>query len=752
MTGYEMKAETASNRPAASSNTSPLEWTRFDWACLLLLAVGTALAVGRFWLPGVSSDADMLMGIYRVFELDRAWQGGIFFPRLGADLNFTYGAPLFQFYPPLASYGALIFHKAGLGLIEASKAMFSLSLLLGGLGVFVYARWLFSSRKAALVSGMVYLFSPYLLTNVYERGAAAESLALALLPWVFWAVHHLLIGEKEPWIYISAMLIGLLVLAHNITAMFALPAILLVALVLGLTSGRFRQLGFVGLAIALGLGLSLFYWLPALAEVGTVRIEASMLDEAKNVVAHLVPLTQLVQESLVFDYWGELRFHPAFWQVMLGALGIVAIPFQDRTRRLTLAIVAGLWLLTLFLQLSYSRFLWESLPLIRFIQFPWRLLGLGSFCLALLAGSLFLLRPLRSLAGSILALVLLGSIVYVSTARLSPEYSPIWYRISSAELGLHDLYDRGSRGFALFSDYLPGTVQVSVSDLPRSRSTASLAAESETPAPLVQVLSEDPFRLKLLVGSQQSFDLRLHRFNFPGWRAYLGSYPVAVESYGELGLVSVPLPSGVYPLEIRFEGTPLRTAATVVSVVCWIVVLMGLFEPWRRRTGLLLWIVMIAAVVAGLLVFHGNHQRSVRRPILYPVNYQNELRLVGHDLEQTTWTAGEQSTIVLYWLVQSTPMQEYRVRLELAPADGSEPITIAETAPLLGLGATTRWEPGELITDAYSIFIGEDVFPGRYDLVMTLYQSDLGQNLKIVQSPASLPGERAILSQLEVVR
>ncbi|MCB0257329.1 MAG: glycosyltransferase family 39 protein, partial [Anaerolineae bacterium] len=554
-----MKAVSTAGGNASGSNTLRLLWTRADWLAVLLLVLGTALAVGRFWQPGVSSDADMLMGIYRVFELNQAWQNGILYPRLGADLNFTYGAPLFQYYPPLASYGSLIFHRAGLGLIEASKLMFSLSLLLGSLGVTVYTRWLFGDRRAALVSGLMYLFSPYLLTNVYERGAAAESLALAIIPWVFWAVHRLLVEERGPWFWISAVLIGMLVLAHNITALFVLPAVLAGALVLALSFGRLNRLPIIGLAVVVGLGLSAFYWLPALAEIGYVQIEASMVDETKNVIAHLVPLRHLVQTSLVFDYWDQMRFHSAFWQVLLGMAGIVGIAFQDRQRRPVLLFMAGVWLLTLVLQLSFSQPFWEGLPLIRFIQFPWRLLGLGSLCLAVLTGSLFLLRPLRGIPGLILAVVLLGSIVYVSTVRLSPEQSPIWYRITSAELSQQDLFERGSRGFALFSDYLPGTVHVSTVDLPRSRSSAESLEASKKPAPLIQVLEEAPNRLKLLVASKQPFELQLHRFYFPGWQAYAGSQAIPVIASGQLGLVSVSLPSGVYPLEIRLGDTRLRS-------------------------------------------------------------------------------------------------------------------------------------------------------------------------------------------------
>lgn len=735
----------------SSENTETLTWTWADWVSLALLGLGVALAIGRFWQPGVSSDADMLMGVYRVFELDQAWQKGVLFPRLGANLNFGYGAPLFQYYPPLVSYGALLFHKAGLGLIEASKAMFTVALLLASSGVYVYTRWLFRDRKAAFVGGAVYLFAPYLLTNVYERGAAAESLALAIVPWVFWSMHRLIAEDRGPWLWLSAVLIALLALAHNITALFVLPVALASALVLAFALGRLQRLRGLALAVGLGLGLSAFYWLPALAEIGYVQVEKTMVDDSKSVVAHLAPLSEFVQTSLVFDYWGPMRFHPAFWQIALGVLGVIGVAFQERRLRLPLAFMAGLWIVTLALQLTFSQPFWESLPLVRFIQFPWRLLGLASFSLAVLTGSLFLLGPLRRVPGWILAALLLGSVAFLSTARLSPEQSPIWYTITSAEISEQDLFDRGSRGFALFSDYMPTAVQVSVPDMPRSRTPTALAQQTDSAAPLMQVLESSPHRVKLTIGAKQPFTLYLNRIFFPGWRAYLGSQAVPVGPGGELGLVSMPLPQGVYLLEVRFEDTPLRRIATIITMVSCLVLLLGVFKGLQRRVAFPVVAILAVATVALLIVRHNTIQQSTQHPTHYPINFQNEVRLVGYDLERTTWQADENLTLRLYWLAQETPSQDYRVFVHLAPTDDSGLVAQRDGMPLLGYGATTRWEPGELIVDEHSLHISADVAPGSYYLLMGLYQPDPLQNLSILQSPGVLPGDRAILTQIDIV-
>lgn len=738
-------ADTAKRRPKENHD---LPWTWTDLLALVLICLGVVIAIYRFWQPGVSSEADMLIGVYRVFELDQAWRNWIFFPRLGPNLNFTYGAPLFQYYSPLASYVALILHWAGLGLIEAAKAVFTLNLALAGVGAYIYARWLFGSRQAALVSGLAYLLAPYLLTVIYERGAAAEGLALGLIPWVFWALHRLLNERSRGSIAGAAVLVALLLLAHNITALFVLPVVTVYLLLLAWHEGRLKQLVGVLGAIMLGLGLSAFYWVPALGEVRFARVEG-MLVGRTNVLNNLVPWRELVQPAWVFDYWGAMRFHLSLWQAVLGVLSALAIAIQPPRLRFNLILFAGVALLALILQLTASRVFWETMPLVRFIQFPWRLLGLISFCIAMLLGSVFCGKPLKGTIGTVLAVGLLALIIILGTQKLDPRLSSIWYPITNAEIGKADLFERGRFNYPLFNDYAPAAMQVDTAALARPRAAKAPVTEPLSVVPQIQVLSEKPDQLDLKIETASPFALRLHRTFFPGWQVYVDGRKVPTGPSGQIGLVTAEIPAGSHRVLVRFEDTPLRRVAVAISLVSVLILIFLVVRSPVGKAGM--FVVGIGVLVLVILfVRHQGMQSPAHHPIPAVANFQDEIRLLGYDLPQTTWKPGSVIPLRLYWLAQHTPAQDYKVFIHLAPLDDSGQVAQSDRWPILDMNPPTLWEPGELVVDEQLLELPETTPSGTYRLLVGLYRPSDIQNLTVSQAANVLPGDRLVLTEIEV--
>jgi hypothetical protein len=96
-------------------------------------------------------------------------------------------------------------------------------------------------------------------------------------------------------------------LAHNITALFVVPFLALYLVGMAWIEGRIRRLAPAAAAGALGLGLSAFYWLPALAEREYAQIERWMLGGDFSAADNLVGLSGLVHAG-----WRSTTGHRGF--------------------------------------------------------------------------------------------------------------------------------------------------------------------------------------------------------------------------------------------------------------------------------------------------------------------------------------------------------------------------------------------------------------------------------------------------------
>ena len=133
------------------------------------------------------------------------------------------------------------------------------------------------------------------------------------------------------------------------------------------------------LALTLAVGLSAFFWLPVAFEsesvnLGTLIGEGSHFDFRNN----FIQLSELFGGVKLID-WGatepDYSLNLGLAQVVLGLAGVVAL-FIARTKARKQGVFHLLALiLLLFLMLRQSTMLWEMIPVLPFLQFPWRLLG-----------------------------------------------------------------------------------------------------------------------------------------------------------------------------------------------------------------------------------------------------------------------------------------------------------------------------------------------------------------------------------------
>jgi uncharacterized membrane protein len=238
---------------------------------ILILLLFILPVLGALLQPGffVSDDGEWM--IIRLTAFHQALATGQFPVRFAFRLNHGYGYPIFNFAYPGGFYLGEVFHLLGFSFVNSVKLVLGMSLILGGLFSFHWLKEKFSF-KAAFLGGLVYVYAPYFLWDVYKRGSMGEVLALGLLPFFLWAV------EKKDWLW-GGLAYGLLVVSHNVLAFILTPVLVLYALLSAYSWQKIVK------ALFLGLGLTAFFWLPAIRESGLTVLSQTVVGDP---LAHFV--------------------------------------------------------------------------------------------------------------------------------------------------------------------------------------------------------------------------------------------------------------------------------------------------------------------------------------------------------------------------------------------------------------------------------------------------------------------------------
>ena len=346
------------------------------WWPILMLLIFSLPAVGPILTPGYFPMHDDTQ-VVRVDQMYQALKSGQFPVRFVPDLGYGYGYPIFNFYNPLPYYFGALFMLLGFDALFATKVIFIFPVLFSGLAMY----WLtkkYLGPVAALVSAVFYVYAPYHAVQIYVRGAVAEYWAYALMPlclYAFLSRRYLL----------AAISLAALILSHNLTAFMFIP---LLGILLLLFANRYTLY-----ATLLALGLAAFFWLPALTEQHLTRVP-QMVQQQFNPLDHFVYPNQLW--GSIWGYAGSASGQADGLSFMIGKLHIIFTLFSliififsrkitKSTQRFLLLVTCYL-LFALFMLLPLSYFIWANLPVLRFLQFPWRYLSFVALSTSILTG------------------------------------------------------------------------------------------------------------------------------------------------------------------------------------------------------------------------------------------------------------------------------------------------------------------------------------------------------------------------------
>lgn len=564
------------------------------WILVLILTVLTILPLFHTGFFSMHDDEQ----VARLFDLHQTLLSGDFPPRIAPNLGFGYGYPFFNFYPSFAYYVGEAFHLLGFGYIVSTKLMLITGFLLSALFMYIFAREFFG-RAGGVVAAVAYTYLPYHAVDIYVRGAFAEFYAFVFLPLIFWSFYKLARSGNSLFIIPSALSIGFLILSHNLIALSSFPFIGLWLLYLFFISKdrlRFCMLGFT--AFLLGFGFTAYFWLPSYVERNFTLVNI-LTSELANYSIHFVCSYQLWNSP--WGYGGSigscqdgLSFEVGKIQLLLSlAAAILAVCFlflkhkkRDSVRLVQILVFVCMLVISLFLTVHASKPIWDVVPLLWYIQFPWRFLLIAGFAASFLSGAvLYFVR-----GGRIRILVMVGAsaLLIISTSN---NFAPEKY------LNVSDGYytnvgkirwDTSSLAY----EYVPRGIATIKSQYDTTRVAITkdeIAKKSYKVISGTLMVAEEVNRSRSKVFSVNSATggvLQLNTYAFPGWTVYIDEKKTQFQDNNKLKLIRVSVVPGKHKVSAQFEDTNIRTIGNYASLasiigIC-IVGLAGMSGLWKK--------------------------------------------------------------------------------------------------------------------------------------------------------------------------
>jgi hypothetical protein len=745
----------------------------------LLLAVTIVLLVIPALYPLLDDwftcGYDNSFHLWRAVEVYSLLKQGVLYPRWAADMAHGYGLPLFNFMPPLSAFVPALLHVGSIPWAQAINLTFALGLLLSGLTMFLFVRDYFGT-SAGLVSAVAYVYAPFQAYDVFNRGSLSQAFAWWLAPLLLWSLGrwHSRRGGGVMLI-VAAGSMAALVLTHNVFAFLFGPLLVGLLLLPPSTSDPAEKwptwagIGRGALPILLGLGLAAFFWLPGLLERDWVQTQRLLgvwvFDYRNNFIGlgDLLALPRTTDPALVNDWPPRALGLVPLLVALLPLLGWRR--FSRSQRWLIILMLTGTVVFGL-MSLPVSRLLWDNLPLLPYVQFPWRFLGPAAFCAAVLAGVTVPALGNTPRSQTIISVILIATLFVADAGWFFPDHCPppgnatlagmIQWEQATDTLGT----TAGGEYLPVWVKRLPGRSQISADYV---NGGAIQRLDSEVLPPGAEIIRADygPLGAEIEIDSPEPFQARYLAFYYPGWQASVDEQAVKVTPSEPQGLITFDVPAGRHVIRVRFGSTPLRTGATILSTLSLIALpLLAVFTISKTRTGtsaatrstslpstrlpitlLSLFLLLGFALVAARFLIAEGHTplrqtrladedgqlQSVDQP--YVVDFGHRWTLLGLDQLPQQIAGDEPLEAVLYWRAEDAQGRDYAASIALVDGTGKQWTAIGMRSPRWHRTPPPvhAWPDGSYAMTAYLADLLPGTPPGDYRAVLTSFDKKTPQ-------------------------
>lgn len=486
---------------------------------------------------------------------------GDLWPRWLVKDNFGFGSPAFYFYPALpyffSSFFTIFFRSQELfwyGVVSSS----TLAIILSGISAY---HWIsgFAQKNIAFIFAVFYMLSPYHLgIDLYSRFALAELWTFVWIPWILIYYSRVIEGNIHA---VSGFIIfySLLVFTHLPTVIMFTPLIGLHWLLF--SSNHIKTALTTSISIIAAFAITSYYWLPAVS------------------LQHLISTNEwdkyAYYNNFLFGNPATIQSASWFWFLLciilfFSVVAVLLVILKDIKRHILLDPGSRLlffWLLVFlyaaFMTLPISSIVWNNIPPIQKIQFPWRFLlitTLSSCAIFAIAFDKidfknFGLTPINLKA----SLLLMFFFIAISIALI-----PAKVISSKKQLVIHDKNEQLKNLFKRFTppEYLPKGVNSKLLENSANDLVHSDSLEIELSG------ITNYIHLSKYAQSGPRKHITIKQFYFPSWVAFEPKSKNALKiDRNPIGLMEVHVPQHAVEIAIALQPFEIERYSKVLSII-----------------------------------------------------------------------------------------------------------------------------------------------------------------------------------------